>query len=321
MADSNYSTNKSTTSSDLKQQTGISSGIVTAIINQLRPGSDRVKVNDLSQENHILKATDLKGHDLVYSNDYSSVNLNSAKAVDVSKLAGLIFNSTADQAHGVNLTMNKGPGADAFKGSVVTYGTDDTIKLSGHGVKVSSGDGEDTVSTGNGNDSIDSASGNDSIISGNGDDTVSTGNGKDFVNSGAGNDSVRTGNGNDSVSSGTGNDFVDTGADNDFVLVGSGKDTVNTGSGLDIVKLAAGFTGTAKLDGGTQSDTLDLRLTDINNVNKLANGHVIVTLDNGSIINSVNFEKFIYDSNGTVAGGNIITIVGADKFDALDFSG
>ncbi|MCX7087956.1 MAG: calcium-binding protein, partial [Methylococcales bacterium] len=237
---------------------------------------------------------------------------------DAKNLAGLIFNSLPDQEEGVNLIMNKGAGADAFKGSVVTYGTDDTIKLSGKGVKVSSGDGKDSISSGNGNDSIDSGNGNDSINSGAGNDSINSGAGNDSINSGAGNDSINSGTGNDSINSGTGNDSINSGSGNDSVVIGSGKDIVKTESGIDIVKLAAGFTGTAKLDGGSQSDTLDLSLENISNV-VVAKGHVVVTLDNGSVINSVNFEKFIYDSNGSEAGG--IETVGVKAFDAFDFNG
>jgi Ca2+-binding RTX toxin-like protein len=297
MSNTNYSDDKENTSKELKNS-DLSDDIVKQIIKEL---PREVKINNL-EDNHVLQATDLKGSDLVYSDDSGKINLNSAKVIDVKHLDALIFNSSPDQKEGVNLLMNKGAGADAFKGTVVTYGTDDTINLSGNGVKVSSGDGNDIISTRKGNDSIDSGNGNDSVSSNNGNDTVSTGAGNDSVSTGAGNDSVLTGSGNDSV------------------LVGSGNDTVSTGSGIDIVKLAAGYTGTTKLDGGgSNSDTLDLSLADIANVQLLKN-HLIVTLDNGSVVNSVNFEKFIYDSNGTNAGGTIET-VGIKAFDAHDFNG
>lgn len=296
MSNTNYSENKEYTSKELKYS-DLSDNIVKQIVKQL---PNEVKINNL-EYNHDLKATDLIGSDLVYSYDSGKIDLNSAKIIDVKNLDALIFNASPDQKEGVVLLMNKGAGADAFKGTVVTYGTDDTIKLSGKGVTVSSGDGKDSISTGNGNDSIDSGNGNDSIISG------------------KGNDSINSGAGNDSINSGTGNDSINSGSGNDSVVIGSGKDTVKTESGTDIVKLAAGFTGTAKLDGGSQTDTLDLRLENISNV-EVVKGHVLVTLDNGSVINSVNFEKFIYDNNGTDAGGSIET-VGVKAFDAFDFNG
>ena len=135
------------------------------------------------------------------------------------------------------------------------------------------------------------------------------------VSSGDGNDSVTTGSGNDSVSAGSGNDSIVTGAGNDSVSTGSGTDSVSTGDGNDIVLVGSG-SGGGLLNGDVgNSDSLDLRLVTINNVDVAINGEITITFDGGFVITASNFEQFIYDSNGTTTAGGIVT-VGVNDFDA-----
>jgi len=301
------------------------SNVAQAIIASLAPKSlvDNLYIRDQS---HNLVPSDLKGHNIVYSYDDGVINLNKATGADVANLNALIFNNSTPNQNGIDLTMNNGAGAAAFKGWVVTYATDDQINLSGSGVKVSSGDGNDSVTTGSGNDNIIAGGGNDTVISGSGNDTISTGNGNDNINSGTGNDSVVAGNGNDTVftgndndtvNTGSGNDSVNTGAGHDSIIVGNGNDTVIASNGNDIVALVNNYTGNAKLDGGAGSNTLDLSGVIIHSVTK-SGGTVTITLLDDSVVTASNFGTFIYDSNGTVAEGSI-KVVGVNAFDALDF--
>lgn len=256
---------------------------------------------------------------------------------EIQGVHNLVFNTDND----VTLNLGSDTNKLAFTGVVSTGGGADDINIfSTKSVLVSSGEGNDTVTTGSGNDTVNAGSGNDSISTGlgndsvnagAGDDSVTTGLGNDTVNAGAGNDSVDTGAGNDSVSTGLGNDTVSTGLGNDTVYVGSGSDSIDTGAGNDIVKLAAGFTGgqidyngaNVALEGGDGKDTLDLRLVHIISVEDQSGSADLmqdfhITLDDGTIIDAKNFEKFIYDSSTTDTDGSI-QIVGAHEFHTHDF--
>ena len=300
MASTNYSETKQNTSNELRDS-DLSSALVAKIVRGL---GNNVAINNNTNPAHVLTPSDIHDKDLVYSDHSGAVNLNAIKASDITKLDAIIFNSN----DGVALTMNQGSGAAAFKAWIVTSGGDDTIKLSGAGVKVSSGEGNDSITTGNGNDSIDAGAGNDSISSGNGNDSITAGSGNDTINSGSGNDTINTGSGNDSVNAGVGNDSV---------VIGSGNDTVFAGNGDDIVKLARGFTGNANIDGGKNFDTADFRNVDIFDAAK-SGSIVTVTLMDHSVIKVTSVEEFIYDSNGTDSGGKIIT-VGVNDFVNHDF--
>jgi Ca2+-binding RTX toxin-like protein len=326
MASTNYQT---TISKEITALTNsaLPPNVAKAILASLAPTA-LVDNFFISDQSHNLAPSDLKGHNIVYSYDDGVINLNNATVADVANLNALIFNNSTPNQDGIDLTMNNGAGAAAFKGWVVTYATDDKINLSGSGVKVSSGDGNDSVTTGTGNDSIIAGGGNDTVISGSGNDTISTGNGNDNINSGAGDDSVVSGNGNDTVftgigndtvNTGSGNDSVNTGAGHDSIIVGNGNDTVIASDGNDIVRLENNYTGNAKLYGGTGANTLDLSGVIINSVTKSGNAVTITLLDD-SVITATSFGTFIYDSNGTDAGGSV-EIVGVNAFDALDFLG
>ena len=311
----NYSSPKIVAAAALLSST-LDKSVADSIISKL---GRTVAIDNITDPAHKLVSADLTGQDIVYSRDSTPINLNTASLNDVKNLDSLIFSTNSN----INLTMNSGKGADAFTGWVVTNAGNDTIKLSGLGVKVSSGDGNDSIITGKGNDSILSGNGNDSIVSGIGNDTINSGSGNDSINSGAGNDSILTGNGNDSVDSGDGNDSIITGKGNDSIItgngndsliIGAGNDTVSMGAGIDIVKLAAGYTGNSNLDGGTSGKDKDiLDLTNVNIISATKSGaNVTITLIDHSIITATNFESFIYDSNGVANGG--ITTVGVDAF-------
>jgi len=143
---------------------------------------------------------------------------------------------------------------------------------------------------------------------------------KVFISTGDGNDTVITGDGKDTVATGDGNDSISTGGGNDLVFLGdgsdsAGSDTVDTGAGNDIVKLVGKFVGTAEVDGGAGNDKLDLSAVDIADVS-VSNSVVTITLQNGGVIEASNFEKFVFDSNGSLSNGGIKT-VGLVQFDSI----
>lgn len=222
----------------------------------------------------------------------------------------------------MNFTLS-GANTLSFKGVVATNAGDDSIVLNSKvGVTVSSGDGndivklgagDDIVKLGDGDDSVSTGAGNDSVLAGMGNDTINTGSGNDTVSAGAGDDIINTGAGNDSVSTGLGDDSVNTGFGNDTVFVGSGDAVVNLGAGNDIVKLDFGFGGFAQFDGdGGRNDQLDLSLVTIDTVEK-SGETLTITLDDGSVVNASNFEKFVYDDPSDNADD--IVIVGAHQLD------
>jgi Ca2+-binding RTX toxin-like protein len=289
--------------------------IVSAIIKSLGP---KVASNNIPVDGE-LSSSDLFRQNLVTVNDPGVFDLTDATRGDVARLKSLIFSTNES----VDLTFDQGRGSDAFRGWVVTNGGDDTIKLSGNNVKVSSGDGDDAIITGNGNDSIVAGTGNDSITTSGGRDTVEAGSGDDSISTGGGSDSVLTGGGNDSVYTGDGNDYVSTNSGDVLIVTGDGRDTVllggvngfslvDTGNQNDIVRLGADFSGFAAVDGGAGNfDKLDFRNFDITSVSQDFD-ELTITLSDGSEISAINFERFVYDNNGAAQGG--IRTVGIDDF-------
>lgn len=308
----NYS--KGDVTASLENST-LAPNIVTAILRSL--GSNIASDNILPGDP--FSYSDLSRQNLVTVNEGGVFDLTDATRLDVARLKAVIFSTNES----VDLTFDHNTGSNAFRGWVVTNGGDDTIRLSGSGVKVSSGDGNDTIFTGNGSDSIVAGTGNDSITSGGGRDTVYAGSGDDSVATGDGNDSVITGGGNDSVDTGTGNDYVSTYSGTVLIDTGDGRDTVilgganvlslvDTGNQNDIVRLGTDFSGTALVDGGAGNlDKLDFRNFDIDFVTQTFD-ELTITLTDGSVITEVNFERFVYDSNGAAEGG--IKTVGIDDF-------
>ncbi|WP_150051010.1 MULTISPECIES: calcium-binding protein [Methylomonas] len=215
-------------------------------------------------------------------------NTSSSSDLAGHKLA--LFTGTGGTA-----TVNfSGAGKNDLKGvKSIVFGdnSDVTFTLTGDGAKKFKG----TISTNDGDDNL----------------TVQDTK-KVFISTGDGNDSVTTGDGKDTVATGDGNDNIKTNGGNDLVFLGdgsdsAGSDTVDTGAGNDIVKLVGKFVGTAVVDGGAGNDKLDLSAVDIADVT-VAGTSVSITLQNGGVINASNFEKFVFDSNGTLSNGGIKTV-------------
>jgi len=223
------------------------------------------------------------------------------------------------------ITVETGAGDD----SVVTGRGSDTVTVVA---------GTDTVKTGAGNDLViisDTYISDNSIIDGGG--------GKNLLDLSAVNVNSITGSagklviGLDNGGSLTGTHFqsiilsdadvmasrvalnVITGIGNDSIMLGSGSDSVNITGGIDSINTGAGndkltfndtFIGHAVIDGGEGNrDQLNLSNLDIISATE-DNSGVHFTLLNGSTIDTINIEKFVYDTNGNDKGG--ITIIGVD---------
>jgi len=213
-----------------------------------------------------------------------------------------------------------------------------TLNGSGQALTLTSQTENFTITGSSGNDTITGGAGNDSITGGAGDDTI---------NGGAGNDTINGGAGDDTINGGAGNDTIDGGAGNDTIIGGLGVDVMAGGTGDDVfLYTATGETGT--ISGIAFSAAVPANgqvlnvsgadvITDFSNGDKInvggsytANaivknagtvgaataGEVILlqgtynastgqfTVDTGG-----NDSLFIYDDNGTAAGGNWAGIV------------
>ena len=316
MATSNYSILKIDAAASLNSST-LPSDVVAKILSNLEHHVDVVQFDSLSPLTSPTGAA-IDGKDLVLIDPNGPVDLSSISKADIQGIDAFIFTTNED----VDFDLS-GSNTRAFDGVVTTNAGNDNIELNSKvGVTVSSGDGNDSVITGSGNDSVKLGAGDDSVKTGDGNDSVSAGDGNDSINTGAGNDYVLAGTDNDSVTTGAGNDFVSTGSGNDSVNSGLGNDTIflgsgdsiiSTGIGNDTVKLDFGFSGMAQVNGDGGIDKLDLRLVNIETVEK-SGGILTITLDDGSVIEASNFEKFVYDENPSDTEEDIV-IVGAHQLD------
>jgi Ca2+-binding RTX toxin-like protein len=237
----------------------------------------------------------------------------------------------------VTLATNKAVTVETGKGndSVATGSGGDSVVVSG---------GSDTVNTGSGNDKVvikANFEGNAKLDGGSGANILSLSDagtitidakGNLIVDLDKGGSSVTAKNfrsvilGNDaslvdstkskasmSFATGTGNDTIALGSGSDTIVVAGGNDSINTGAGVDIVNLASNFKGTLTLDGGAGKDTLDLSANTIQSVEKIDATRVIVTLENGAVLELANIENFVYDTNGDLYGG--IKTVGLNTLD------
>lgn len=112
------------------------------------------------------------------------------------------------------------------------------------------------------------------------------------------------GNGNDSVVLGVGNDSVVTGGGNDSVLLGGGSDSVLLGGGDDLAILDESFSGSALINGGGGTNTLDLSQVLVQSVVERPDGSVLITLNDGSTIDASNIQSFIYPTGSVAATTN-----------------
>jgi Ca2+-binding RTX toxin-like protein len=250
-------------------------------------------------------------------------------------------------------TLYGGAGNDvvlATNGDDVAYGEGGNDSLAG-------GRGNDMLWGNAGADSLDGGVGNDFIEAGSGADTVFGGAGADFMRGedgndlllgGAGSDGIFAGNGADMLRGGDGNDDMDGGADNDLLSGDAGDDNLYGGFGDDTL---VGSEGADDYIGGIGRDRLITSgdgARDVFRYDTLAEGgdtifgfvrgqdeiqvefadpgplmvgrNPVATLPIGTFLFDTRTSEFLYDADGTGAGGPVLIakLVGIHAFDGGD---
>ncbi len=121
------------------------------------------------------------------------------------------------------------------------------------GVRLSGGDGRDSLTGGVGRDWLHGGAGHDLLNGGRGSDQLFGAAGRDTLNGGTGNDLLSGGGANDTLNGGSGHDSLDGGAGNDLLRGGVGNDALRGGDGNDVLK---GEDGNDILSGGAGNDRL-----------------------------------------------------------------
>lgn len=139
---------------------------------------------------------------------------------------------------------------DTLRGIVSAFlfgeGGDDAIDASAFTgwVRLTGGDGDDTLTGGRFSDILDGQGGNDVLLGLRGSDYLFGGNGLDMIEGAAGNDEIRGGRDADVIDGGDGNDFIvgehghdriSGGAGTDRIIGGGGRDTLTGNAGPDVL--------------------------------------------------------------------------------------
>ncbi|MGW1615956.1 calcium-binding protein [Streptomyces sp. NPDC002285] len=157
------------------------------------------------------------------------------------------------------------PGAAVTTELVVAAGDQNdsvTSSLSGLGVTLLGGGGDDSLVGGGANDTLEGEEGADSLSGGGGNDTLIGGSGADRITGGSGNDSVEGRDGADIVGSGPGNDVVEGGNGADHIVTAAGADYVDGGNGRDTIDVVDEIAGNDYADGGAGADRCSYDLGD-----------------------------------------------------------
>jgi Ca2+-binding RTX toxin-like protein len=188
-------------------------------------------------------------------------------------------------------------------------------------VTIVGGSGNDTIIGGAGNDSIDGGAGNDTLVGGSGNDTLIGGAGNDSIDGGAGNDTIIGGLGVDVMTGGADNDVFQFALNHTSTISGinfnapvpangqvlnvSGADIITDFSNGDSINLSAlGAYGTNAIvkNGGSVGANTAGQVILLQGIYNASTG--LFTVDTGG-----NDSLFIYDDNGTTAGGNWAGVV------------
>jgi trimeric autotransporter adhesin len=164
---------------------------------------------------------------------------------------------------------------------------------------MSGGTGNDTLLGEGGNDSLEGGDGNDSLDGGMGDDTLKGGDDADTLLGFMGNDSLDGGSGADSLVGFMGDDTLTGGAGADIFEIGWGNDSITDLSTGDIIRVEAGATVAAQVDGDFVA-TVDTGLTGTANATLTADAsgsEIDMTLATGA------FTLLGGVSNDTLIGG------------------
>ncbi|WP_417719039.1 Hint domain-containing protein [Salipiger sp.] len=140
-----------------------------------------------------------------------------------------------------------------------------TITGSAHADSVVTGDGADSIAGGEGDDTIRAFDGDDLIRGDGGDDLVYGGRGQDTILGGSGadtligdqgSDTIFGGDGNDCIVGGSANDVLHGEAGNDTIIADTGSNFLSGGLGNDLL-IGSTTDGRDTFDGGEGSDTIE----------------------------------------------------------------
>ena len=167
----------------------------------------------------------------------------------ISGLGGPLFSDAMDLGYG-DLRISGGEGADTLTG-----GLDDDRIFGGADNDVIEGDsGYDRLSGGAGNDTLTDREGESWMGGGEGDDVLTGGSLADDIDGDAGNDTIDGADGDDYLSGGSGEDTVGGGLGRDRISGGAGDDALSGGAKTDRI---GGDAGSDQIKGGIGSDQID----------------------------------------------------------------
>ncbi|MBI1314584.1 hypothetical protein GC176_25100 [bacterium] len=229
--------------------------IVDEITNNVRvtSGNASIVVSDSVTEINLFAGA---GNDTVTVNSLRNANplvlrINGEAGDDVFSAAG------ADTGR-IRVRMSGGDGNDSITGGLFRDflagdAGEDTISGGSGDDEISGGDGNDVLNGENGNDTIDGGLGNDAISGGKGNDSLNGSFDDDYITGDAGNDTINGGFGNDIVVGNAGADFVNGNQGDDSVYGGAGDDSLDGGAGNDYMR---GHSGNDLMKGGDGDDEL-----------------------------------------------------------------
>ncbi|NMH65155.1 retention module-containing protein [Shewanella salipaludis] len=222
--------------------------------------------------------------------------LNQPNAGDVWTVTYLDNNGGNFQARFVQAVFTHENLPDA---AITIVGTDDVNNLifgSTHDDSLTGANQDDRIFGREGDDSLSGLAGNDELIGGSGNDILSGGSGDDYLDGGTGNDGLSGGAGSDYLIGGTGSDVLDGGVDtarDAFIWeVGSADGSTDTVMNFD-----------------PAHDVLDLSDILLNEENNNLDDYLQFDFSGGNTTITI-------DANGTLAGGDNVTIV----LDGIDLS-
>ena len=238
------------------------------VITDFEPGTDRL---DLSAWTGLTSPTQLVveirsgGAEVRYHGEV--LDIRSATGASLSRAEVLwapVLNLTRAPVASLPATPGDDPDAPPPQPGLRLTGGDGNDTLNGGSGQdtLDGGGGNDRLNGGPGNDLLLGGSGNDQLFGGDGQDILQGGNGNDRLDGGAGDDDLQGGIGRDTLIGGTGQDSLSGDDGDDSLLGGEGDDVLNGGSGADILDggegndLISGGTGNDRLLGGLGDDTL-----------------------------------------------------------------
>jgi len=217
--------------------------------------------------------------------------------------------------------LETGNGEDSIYGSFYA----DTLIAGGGNDYVFDGGGQanDLIDAGSGDNTIESGDGNQTILAGNGADKITAGSGDDSIVSNDGNDTIFAGAGNDVIRAGAGTDNIDAGANNDTIYGAQGSDVIQGNDGTDVLVIDGNYRADSDsnlvgVEKVLVQDNATPVLVDLSNQNT-NEGFTVQLSDRGDTV-ILSADTLSVMSNDIVIGGNgndsIVAGAGTDSVDA-----